>query len=83
MSASKKFIVKDGEVKDEKVLKNISCWYVTHTDEGGWSDDKVTVDLHKDGTLCVANNNQWVFLDPNQVEVLRRFLMGEPQIEVD
>lgn len=83
MNATKTFIVKDFEATDPKILKTVSCWYVTHTETGGWSDDKVTIDLHKDGTLCIANDSQWVFLDSKQVEILRRFLMGEPQIEVD
>ncbi len=79
---SKTFIIRENKSPtDPKLTRSTKCWYVTHNEEGGYMEDEVEFEEHKDGTLCVSNGNAWVFLNSSQVEVLRRFLMGEPQLE--
>lgn len=71
----KTFIVRENNSPtDQKLNRSTKCWYVTHTEEGGYMEDEVEFEEHTDGTICVSNANQWVFLDRNQVEVLLKFL---------
>lgn len=75
---AKTFIVrKDNNPTDPRIVRSIKCWYVIHTEMGGYMEDEVEFEEHKDGTLVVSNHNQWVFLDRNQVEVLLKFLKAE------
>jgi len=77
-----KFIVKHLNAKETdnaNIVKEVRCWYVIHTDTGGYSENEVEFTLYVDGTFAVGGESERysVFLLPEQVELLRKFLNGE------
>lgn len=74
----KKFIEKEIEKKDfvhKDAIRAIECWFVHHTDTGGWSDEKVDYHLFVDGSISISNGNDFIHLSKEHVAVLRK-LMG-------
>jgi len=75
-----KFIIKHltaKEINDPRVLKEVHCWRVFHSDMGGHTENEYEFTLHKDGTICIADDYQWVFVRGDAIDLLRKFLNGD------
>jgi hypothetical protein len=77
---SKKFIRKELEPKDfthKDAVRVIRCWWVIHTDFGGYTENELDFHLWKDGSIAIsgARDAQYVSIDDKEtLDVLRELL---------
>jgi len=79
MSEERKFIFKELDKKDfthKEALRAVRCWFVIHTDTGGYVESDITFHRLIDG-LTISRNDGDDFIsihDAEMIEVLRELL---------
>lgn len=76
----KKFIKRELEKKDfthKDAIRAVKCWYVVHTDLGGYTEDELDFHLWENGAIAISGNSDGQFImieDQKTLDILREFL---------
>lgn len=84
MNETRTFIKKNLSAEDlawssTPIIKGVSCWYVIHSDTGGYTEDVRNFYIFEDGTVMIDSDHERysISLRTEQVNLLRDFLTGD------
>lgn len=76
----KKFIKKELQHKDfthKDAIRAVSCWWVIHTDTGGYTENEFDFHLWADGSIAISGRGDGQFIsihDKETLDILRELL---------
>lgn len=72
MEEIKTLIVED--LKGDDILRGVKSWIVVHNKSGGYTEEEFEIELKKDGTFCLRDGDNWIYMTQQKFEVLRNFM---------